>query len=255
MLITFYHLDQKVNIDLNKGIDLSIPNSFDGKNPIFFNSKNPKVAYPKSNNFIGKISEGGTCNVPNVYLDIHCSGTHTECENHIKDSNIYINDVCPKSLIPSTLISVKSSTANTCLDNYHVQYEKNDSVIIKDHLMKKLKNKNNYLDALIIRTSLNNSKKKIRDYDRYPAPFFSNDAIKFLLKLGVKHLLVDLPSIDKANDNGKLGNHHIFFQKGKTISEFLYIPDQVNDGFGYLQIQIPNWSLDAAPSRPIFYPI
>ena len=66
---------------------------------------------------------------------------------------------------------------------------------------------------------------------------------------------MDLPSIDKANDNGKLGNHHIFFQKGKTISEFLYIPDQVNDGFGYLQIQIPNWSLDAAPSRPIFYPI
>ena len=44
-------------------------------------------------------------------------------------------------------------------------------------------------------------------------------------------------------------------EKGKTISELLYIPNSVLDGFGFLQIQIPNWGLDAAPSRPIFYPV
>ena len=50
------------------------------KNPSFFNSKNPKVKYPTSNQFIGNISKGGTCNVPSVSLDIHCTGTHTECK-------------------------------------------------------------------------------------------------------------------------------------------------------------------------------
>jgi len=240
---------------MDKGFDLSISNFFDTKNPTFFNSKNPKVTYPVYGDFIGKVSDGGTCNVPNVNVDIHCSGTHTECQSHIKDSNIYINDVCPKKLISSTLISVKSIKANNCQDNYHVKYEKNDLVITRSHLIEKLKDQKKYLDSLIIRTLPNTPQKKTKNYDKYPAPFFSNDAIKFLLELGVKHLLVDLPSIDKANDNGKLGNHHIFFQKGKTISELLYIPDLIIDGFGYLQIQIPNWSLDAAPSRPIFYPI
>ena len=36
---------------------------------------------------------------------------------------------------------------------------------------------------------------------------------------------------------------------------YLYVPDNLLDGFGFLQIQIPNWNLDAAPSRPIFFPV
>ena len=196
---------------MDKGIDLSLSNAFDGKNPIFFNSNNPKSTYPVDKNFIGKISEGGTCNVPSISLDIHCSGTHTECEGHVNDSNIFINQVCPKNLVPSTLISVSASEAARCSDNYHVKYDKDDLVVTKSHLIKKLKGKNTYLESLIIRTLPNSHEKKTRNYDQHPAPFFSNDAINFLIDLGVKHLLVDLPSLDKSNDHGKLGNHHIFF--------------------------------------------
>ena len=86
-------------------------------------------------------------------------------------------------------------------------------------------------------------------------PFLTNDAIYYINQLGVKHLLVDLPSIDKADDGGVLGNHMLFFSRGDTISEMLYIPDNILDGFGFLQIQIPNWSLDSAPSRPIFFSV
>ena len=255
MVITFYHLNQKINIDMNRGYDLSISNFFDSKNPTFFNSKNPELFYPDNDDFNGNISKGGTCNVPSVSLDIHCTGTHTECIGHISDSDIFINDISPKNFISSILISVNPVVANNCLDRYHVRYGENDLVITKDSLIKNLGIKKQHLDAVIIRTLPNTSEKKTKNYDHYHAPFFTNDAIEFLLELDVKHLLVDLPSIDKANDNGKLGNHHIFFKKGKTISELLYIPDSIKDGFGYLQIQIPNWSLDAAPSRPIFYPI
>jgi hypothetical protein len=66
---------------------------------------------------------------------------------------------------------------------------------------------------------------------------------------------VDTPSIDKADDGGLLGNHRRFFKQGKTISELLFIPDALQDGFGFLQFQIPNWSLDSAPSRPIFFSV
>ena len=109
--------------------------------------------------------------------------------------------------------------------------------------------------GLIIRTIPNDDSKKTRDYHLKPAPFFTNDAIDHINELGVKHLLVDIPSLDKADDGGQLGNHKKFFKQGKTISELLFIPNDLKDGFGFLQIQIPNWGLDAAPSRPIFYSI
>ena len=241
---------------MNKGVDLSIPNAFNSKNPSFFNAKNPKVSYQISDEFKGKISSGGTCNVPSVSLDIHCTGTHTECIGHIKDINTSINEACPKKLISSTLITVHPDSAKTCYeDYYHVPYNKEDLLITEKSLIKAIGGRDEYLDAIIIRTFPNNLEKKTRNYDENPAPFFSNNAILYLLDLGVKHLLVDLPSIDRADDDGQLGNHHLFFRKGQTISELLYIDEKLQDSEGFLYINTPNWDLDAAPSRPVFYPI
>ena len=48
-------------------------------------------------------------------------------------------------------------------------------------------------------------------YSINPAPFFTNDAIKYLSSLNIQHLIVDIPSIDRMNDNGILGNHRIFW--------------------------------------------
>ena len=121
MLITLDHFNESVEIDLRRSVDLSISNAFNKKNPSFFNSKNPKVKYPTSNQFIWNISKGGTCNVPSVSLDIHCTGTHTECKNHITNSNEFINDVCPKHFIPSTIISIKPVVAKLSKDKYHVK--------------------------------------------------------------------------------------------------------------------------------------
>ena len=44
---------------MDKGVDLSIPNAFDSKNPSFFSAKNPKVSYLTSDEFKGKIASGG----------------------------------------------------------------------------------------------------------------------------------------------------------------------------------------------------
>ena len=67
----------------------------------------------------------------------------------------------------------------------------------------------------------------------------------------------------RMNDNGILGNHRIFWSdennsKGevnpnskRTITELAYIPNSVKDGFYFLNIQIPHFVCDAAPSRPL----
>ena len=79
----------------------------------------------------------------------------------------------------------------------------------------------------------------------------------------IKHLIVDIPSVDRISDDGILGNHRIFWGDGcnpnsklnpestKTITELAYIPNTVKDGFYFVNIQIPHFVCDAAPSRPL----
>ena len=251
-LSTIIKYDNKTyDLEEIQGFDLSFKNKFNGENPTFFNSKPSSLASVKAENFIGDISKGGSCNVNIATLDIHCSGTHTECISHIKDVEYKVVDFCPEGFIPSKLISVFPEKSINTTDSYHVPLT-SDLVISKELLVQKIKDP---IDSLIIRTLPNSSYKSTQNYDENPAPFFTTEAINYINELSIKHLLVDIPSIDKANDNGLLGNHHSFFIKGKTISELLYIPNSLKDSFGFLQIQIPNWHLDAAPSRPIFYPI
>ena len=251
MKISLNHSGQDFTIDLNSGIDLSIPNRFDGKNPIFYGATAPSVKPIHSGEFIGDVNQGGSCNVKIASLNIHCTGTHTECVGHIDDSGKKISDICPIGFLFAQLITVNPVHKSETNESYHVDSE-NELVISVESFKDKLKEN---INALVIRTNPNGLDKVNRNYGDYPASFLTHDSIDYILNNGIKHLLVDLASIDKADDGGQLGNHHRFFKLGKTISELLYIPDSVQDGFGFLQIQIPNWGLDAAPSRPIFYSV
>ena len=251
MKIQINHNDQVYNIDSKKGHDLSIRNDFSGNAPIFYGAEQPKVSPQHSGDFIGDLESGGSCSVPIVSCNIHCTGTHTECISHIQDSKFKITDKCPRGLIPSYLITVEIVAANSVKDSYHCDIS-GSNVVCKEAIKSKISTP---CESLIIRTLPNDESKLSRNYDDVSAPFLTSDAMDHINQLGVKHLLVDLPSIDKADDGGVLGNHRSFFNKGDTISELLYIPNDLLDGFGFLQIQIPNWSLDSAPSRPIFFSV
>ena len=75
--------------------------------------------------------------------------------------------------------------------------------------------------------------------------------------------MVDLPSVDRMADNRILGNHRIFWGDGEnsqgkvntestsTITELAFIGNDTQDGFYFLNIQLPHFVCDAAPSRPI----
>jgi len=79
--------------------------------------------------------------------------------------------------------------------------------------------------------------------------------------------LIDLPSVDKEKDEGKLLAHKAFWnvkdinnvnedaQFDATITEMIYVPDWVHDGFYLLNIQIASFVNDASPSKPILYQI
>ena len=124
----------------------------------------------------------------------HCNGTHTECIGHITDERIDILSSLNEEMIPSTLISVTPKSTD---ENYIPNLNAEDLVISKEDLELQLRNVNSeFLKGLIVRTLPNLESKKNRDYMKYTPPFFSIDAMEYIVSLGVEHLLVDTPSVD-----------------------------------------------------------
>lgn len=137
--------------------------------------------------------------------------------------------------------------------------------------------KGNY-SAIILRTSFG-SRDRFIDFSGGNPPFLTPDAMKYLLDIGCEHLLVDLPSVDKENDQGFLASHSVFFGMPKrersetetnpkaksesegnsnrrncTITELCYIPNNIKDGYYILNLQLSPFLLDAVPSRPVIFP-
>ena len=120
--------------------------------------------------------------------------------------------------------------------------------------------------ALIIRTLPNQPDKQHQNYSDSTPPYLSREAAGLLLERGIEHLVVDLPSIDRARDEGRLTAHRIFFglppgstmlaqatRARATVTELAYIPDAAPDGPYLLELQVPALGGDAVPSRPLLY--
>ena len=249
---------QIYKINTNQGLDISIPIQFNSdNNPKFYNEKDPINKYYKSNGVEYNLKNGGGCNVPTINMNIHCSGTHTETASHVFQKSYLISDIKNLNYIPSQLVTIIPD--NKSKEKYHANIEDKDLLITKKLLENKIDQSCGFIDGIIVRTLPNNDDKKVRNYNRTHHAYFTTDSILFLKKLGVKHIVVDTPSIDKYDDGGKLQNHKIFFtnQKGKinknTITELCYIPNSCEDGKYLLSIGVPSFNLDAAPSKPTIY--
>lgn len=256
-----YHIDQA------NSVDLSIPLQFNGDQPNFYDVP-PASAKPyKAGDFIGDTRQGGSCNVEEYRLIPHCNGTHTECAGHITETRISLHDILKQVFIPATVVSIKPLLASTTADTYSPEFGERDQIISAESIGTVLRASDpDFLRALIIRTLPNDPAKKTKNYDRSPAPFFSLQAMAKIYKSGVEHLLVDVPSVDRANDEGKMAAHHLFWDMPqgshaidpqnpscKTITEMIFVPDEVNDGNYLLNLQIPAFVADAAPSRPVLF--
>lgn len=253
----------KVEIDFSKGNDISIPLNFNGEQPNTYGVAKATSSAYQDGQFIGDTRKGGPCNFETYSFTTHCNGTHTECIGHITNERISILSSLKEEIIPSTLVSV---TPKSTIENYTPALNKEDLVITKEDLKIQLKEVNvEFLKAIIIRTLPNYKEKKSIDYMKEIPAFFSIDAMEYLVSLGVNHLLVDTPSVDRLFDDGYLSAHNIFWEtkgkelnpntQNKTITEMIFVPSSVEDGSYLLNLQIPSFVSDAAPSRPIIYKI
>jgi len=249
MIATIFHKGKEFKVDFFQPIDISIPLHAD-KNCVRAWYVEPMKLEPVVNGtWIGDVNKGGSVNFRNIIFNPHGNGTHTECVGHISKEFYTINNTLKRFLFVAELITVLPE-----------QLENGDYVIAKKNLQDSLKG-SRPPEALVIRTLSNGSNKLIHQYSNTNPPYIDKDGIIFLNDLGIEHLLIDMPSIDKEIDEGRLEAHHTFWnypantQLHKTITELIYVPNDVFDGTYILNLQIAPFENDASPSKPILYKI
>lgn len=219
MVIEFQISGDQYTSDLSNPYHISIPVIFNGDQPNIFDVPSASSNAVETENFIADTRLGGSFNFEEINIIPHCNGTHTECIGHITLERISLHDILNETLIPASLITVNPQHAFETNDSYEPLKNEDDKMITLASLKSKLSKKNSgFTDAVIIRTLPNEYSKTSRRYMNDPSPFFSIEAIEYLNSLGVKHLLVDFPSLDRTFDEGKHTIHHIFwgFDKGRN---------------------------------------
>lgn len=264
MIFSIQINNRTYKIDAANPINIAIPLNFSGVQPNAYGVERAGSTPCEAGELVGDTRRGGSCNFEQIKFIPHCNGTHTECVGHITNERISIHEHLTEAFIPATLISVESENAAQSNESYAVEFDKSDRLITKRAIEKSLENSDaNFRRGLIVRTLPNDAGKLSRTYlDEIP-PFFSLEAMQYLRDLQVKHLLADLPSIDRIFDKGKLANHRFFWNVepggfetnahsliNNTITELIYVPNEIADGEYLLNLQIAPFAADASPSRP-----
>jgi arylformamidase len=239
---------QIYTLDLSHPLDISMPLNEGLHNANAFYA--PPVQYEpvKAGSFIGDVKQGGAVNFKNVFFNPHGNGTHTECVGHIAAKPYTINQCLQHFFFLANLISI-----------YPQKLDNGDRVITKAQIIMALNNMPKNNTALIIRTFPNDELKCQTNYSGSNPPYLHHEAVKYIVTLGIKHLLIDLPSVDREEDGGKLLAHKAFWQYPEkprldsTITELIYVPNTVKDGLYWLNLQIASFELDASPSKPVLY--
>jgi kynurenine formamidase len=239
--------NQKYTVDLSKPLDISIPLEDSGKNPSAWYLDKPIIEPVKMDDWEGSVKKGASVNFNNISFNPHAHGTHTECVGHISKEFYSVNKALLQFFFLSEVISVTPETQG------------DDMVILASEVERLLAGKQPL--ALIIRTLPNTSEKKTMQYSNTNWPYLEEEAANYIREIGVSHLLIDLPSVDKEKDDGKLLAHKAFWnfpdapRLNATITEFIYVPEHIEDGSYLLNLQIAPFENDATPSKPILYKI
>lgn len=249
MIATIFHAGKEYKVDFFQPIDISMPLSTDQKSTSAWYVEPMRLEPVVMGDWVGDVNKGAGVNFRNVSFNPHGNGTHTECVGHISTAFETINQHLKRFMFIAELITVlPTETAD------------GDYVITRSQIQALLTEAGKP-EAVIIRTLGNGAAKLSTNYSNTNPPYIAMEAITYMNEIGIQHLLIDMPSVDREQDGGALAAHHEFWQYPantqfqKTITEMIYVPNEVLDGTYLLNLQIAPFENDASPSKPILYKV
>ncbi|MFD2563129.1 cyclase family protein [Aquimarina rubra] len=246
MITSIHYKNVTYKVDLSQPLDISIPLRATDENVNAWYIPAPKIEPVTDGDWIGKVSEGASTNFNNIYFNPHGHGTHTECVGHITKEFYSINKTLKQFFFTAELVTINPE-------------KQGDDFVITKNLIKTALQSNP--QAIIIRTLPNTEKKRNKQYSHTNWPYISKEAALYIREIGIDHLLIDLPSVDKEKDDGKLVAHKAFWNYPEaprieaTITEMIFVKNEMPDGNYILNLQIAPFENDASPSKPILYKI
>ncbi|MEO8307228.1 MAG: cyclase family protein [Pseudomonadota bacterium] len=252
-------------VNFSAATSLAMELNFNGAQPQHFGAPAASATAFCSGDFEGDVRRGASCNCSSITLIPHCNGTHTESVGHLTAGFRPLHEFVPLAPIPALLLSVDVvSAAATAEDSVPAPHQ-GDSLITREGLLKHWPAGMPITPrALLLRTRSNGE----HATQSANPPYLTRQAASEMVERGIEHLVVDLPSVDRTSDTGKLTAHRVFFglppgstdarvatRAHCTITELAQFPTTLKDGPCALQLQFPAFTGDAVPSRPVHLPL
>jgi hypothetical protein len=248
-------------VDFGAAVSLALTLDFAAPHPRHFGAPPASSEAFRVGSFEGEVARGASCNCRRVELIPHCNGTHTESASHLTVEQRPLHEFLPKGPMPALLLSVQPTDARASSEDSLPAPAPGDRLItLNDMRAAWVSGWPTRPRALLLRTGT--------DWRDTAPAFLSRQLVEELVRLGIEHLVTDLPSVDRLADDGRLTAHRIFFglppgstrladaaRPASTITELAGFPAGLPDGPCAVQIQIPAWTGDAVPSRPLYLPL
>ena len=245
--------DKIFKVDLDQPIDISMPLKAGAGNPSAWYVDGIKIDPVRTSEFTGSVEEGGSVNFRNIAFNPHGNGTHTECLGHITPKVYSVNKA-----VKSYFSRVKVLTIEPEKGWNDDDFSSEEDLILSIDAIQKASDRK-LEESIVLRTLPNDDGKLHKDWSESNWPQLDKKAAAWFAENDVKNLLIDLPSVDREMDGGKLLSHHAFWKVPEeprleaTITEMIYVPDEVEDGTYLLELQFAPFENDASPSRPVLY--
>lgn len=252
---------QQLRVDYSAATSLALELNFEALHPRHFGAPAASSTPLRVEGFEGEVVLGASCNCRSITLIPHCNGTHTESVGHLTLQQEALHTFVPFAPIPALLLSVQPRLARDSGDDTDPLPQDGDQLLTRADLLSAWEPHSDFAArALLLRSGA--------DIQIANPPYLSRQFTRELVTRGIEHLVVDLPSVDRSQDEGRLTAHRIFFglppdstdrnlstRPHCTITEFATFPASLRDGPCALQLQIPAFTGDAVPSRPVHLPL
>jgi len=257
----FESAGRRLSADLSRPVSIAIPLDFDGPQASCFDAP-PASSRP--------LRAGLSCNCELLTLAPHCNGTHTECVGHVTEDRVAVCERVPGGLMLALLVTIAPAPVSATPEDSDPAPETGDFLVTAAALEAACRRHQDVTPrAMVLRTAQPSAPGPHRSYrGGSPAPYLSRQAAAWLVAHGIDHVVLDLPSADRADDGGRLTAHRLFFglppgsrradqaaRPQASITELAWIDAAVPDGWYLLDLQIPAFLSDAAPSRPLLYAV
>ena len=261
---------RRLNADFAQPLSIAIPLDFNGPQPSFYDAPAATARPYRESGFVGDTRAGGSCNCEQLTLVPHCNGTHTECVGHVTDDRVAVTERVRGGIVLALLVSLHPVTAASTSEDSDPPPAATDLLVTAEALGVAFSAQPGPAPrALVVRTLPSNATRLTQAYrGGAPAPYLSRQAATWLVQHDIEHLVLDLPSADRADDRGRLTAHRLFFglpaggrqardaeRPEASITELAWVAPTIRDGWYMLDLQIPAFLTDAAPSRPLLYPV